>query len=165
MSGDSTTAAALPATAIVQRAHEARTYSLSPTEAMRFMFSGGRDEPDFFDERLGRGDGPPLHRHPWATWELVLDGDLRAVVGDDELRLGAGDFLYTPPDTPHTYVVESDAARLVGFNLPGGRFEGLQREAEPLFAAEDGPDMERLVALAADHDVEILGPPLSPSPG
>ncbi len=156
--------ASLPTTTMIQRADEARAYSFTPTDRMRFMFGDIDGAPDFFDESGARGDSAPLHRHPWATWEYVLEGTIRFVIDDEEHLLSAGDFVYTPPNAVHTYVIETDTARAVGFNHPGGRFEELQRTVGPMFAAEGGPDMAAIVQRAAELGVEILGPPLEPSP-
>ncbi|MDZ7733226.1 MAG: cupin domain-containing protein [Acidimicrobiia bacterium] len=150
----------LPTTPLVQRPDEAPTYSMSPTEQMRFLFSGAVGQPEFYEERVARGDGPPLHRHAWATWEYLIEGELRVVIDDEELRVAAGDFFYTPPNATHTYVVESDTARIIGFNHPGGHFEDLNREVAPMFLEPGGPDMQAVVERAAAHGVEILGPPL-----
>lgn len=156
----STETTALPTEPIVQRRDEATTYSMSPTEEMRFLFSGAVGQPEFYEERLARGDGPPLHRHPWASWEYLVDGELRVVIDDEEFHVSTGDFFYTPPSVAHTYVVDSDTARIVGFNHPGGHFEDLNREVAPMFLEPGGPDMEAVVRRAAEHGVEILGPPL-----
>ncbi len=151
----------LPRDVIVQRPADATARSMSPTEQMRFLFSGDVGQPEFFEERGARGDGPPLHRHPWATGEYVLEGRLRVVIDDEELEVGAGDFFYTPPNARHTFVVESEQARVIGFNHPGGHFENLYDTVAPMFLEEDDPDMAEVVARAAACNVEILGPPLS----
>ena len=94
---------------------------------------------------------------------MVIDGRIRFVLGDEEVVAEAGDFVYTPPNLPHTYVVESETARMIGFNHPSGPFEALQRKAAPLFQTGGPPDMEALVKLAAEHQVTVLGPPLAPA--
>jgi hypothetical protein len=69
-----------------------------------------------------------------------------------------------PARGAHAYVVESDTAHAVGIGLSGGRFPSLQRKAAPLMAAEGGPPMDAVMALAAEHGTAILGPPLSVDP-
>lgn len=159
-------ASEFPSQPIVQRRSEAEVYSTSPTEQMRFLFSGAAGQPEFYEERAARGDGPPLHRHAWASWEYLVQGRLRVVVDGDEFPVTAGDFFYTPPNAVHAYVVESEQAHMVGFNLPGGTFRDLTREADALIRAAGGaPDPDEFVALAAEHVIEILGPPLDPRQG
>jgi quercetin dioxygenase-like cupin family protein len=145
---------------LLQRSQEREVMAFSPTSRFAFIAPGDADSPEMFEERSARGDGPPLHRHPWATWELVVSGAIRAVVDGEELRLEAGDSLYTPPGAAHAYVVESAEAHIIGMGLSGGRFHRLQAQASPLLLAEGGPDMPAIGALAATCDVELLGPPL-----
>jgi len=154
-------AAGLPKEASVRRAAEAEHIPFGPTDVLRFVSDGGEGLPDFYEERAARGDGPPLHAHTWPSWELVISGRIRFVVGDDEHLLGASDAIYIPAGTPHTYIVESDAAHAVGINLSEGRFPSLQRRAAPLMAMEGPPPMDEIAALAADHGLTVLGPPLA----
>lgn len=151
----------LPTRARVVRHGEAKTYSFVPSDKLSFLFSGVPGQPEMFDGIGERGNSPPLHRHPWASWELVIEGQVRFSVDGEEHVLGPGDFIYTPPNAPHSYIIESERARMVGFNHPAGRFEDLQRKAAPLFQAEGGPDFEAVARLAAEHEVELLGPPLT----
>ena len=154
--------ASLPTTAVVQQNAERDWISFSTTNRFAFISAGSTGVPEFFEEFSERGDGPPLHRHPWPTWELVLDGSIRFRVDDDEHMLSTGDTVYIPAGLTHTYIVESDAAHVVGIGLSEGRFEVIQRQAAPLFMAEGGPDMARIGELAAVAGLEVLGPPLQP---
>jgi hypothetical protein len=74
----------------------------------------------------------------------------------------AGDFVYTPPNSVHSFLIESETARLVGFNHPSPRFAELQTRAAPLFGQPGGPDMEGIVKVAGEVGVELLGPPMEP---
>lgn len=159
---DSGPAAGLPTKAFVQRAGGAPGISFGPQSVTRFMFSGVAGHPDFYEYSAARGDSAPLHRHPWATFELILEGSVRFLVDGEEFVAGAGDFVYTPPSAVHTFVIESDTSRFVGFNHPAPRFAELQERAAPIFASEDGPDMAKLTSLTQELGVELLGPPLEP---
>jgi hypothetical protein len=84
---------------------------------------------------------------------------------DAEVVLGPGAFLNAPRGVPHTFRVSSpDRARWLVTSAPAG-FEAFVRDYGELAARDelpvlDGPpDVERLVATAADHGIEILGPP------
>ena len=60
--------------AVVQN-HEDRSWiGFSPTSRFSFVSEGSPDAPEFFEEHSQRGDGPPMHRHPWPTWEIVVAG-------------------------------------------------------------------------------------------
>lgn len=144
----------------VQTEPEREWTPFSPTSRFSFVCPGDATTPEFFEERSGRGDGPPLHRHPWPTWELVISGELRVVVDGTQYHVVAGGTIFTPAGAAHTYVVQSDHAHVVGIGLSGGRFHRLQTQAPPLLLAEGGPDMAAVGALAASLDVELLGPPL-----
>lgn len=146
---------------LVQTESDREWVPFSPTSRFSFVCPGDPDTPEFFEEHSGRGDGPPLHRHPWPTWELVISGTLRVVIDDAEFRVEAGGTIYTPAGAAHTYVVESDEAHVISVGLSGGRFHRLQTQAPPLLMAEGGPDMAAVGELAASVDVELLGPPLS----
>lgn len=146
---------------LVMRSGDARSFATSPTDVMTFLAEGDKQSPDVYVERLAPGEGPPLHRHPWMTWEVVVEGRIRALVGDETFELEAGDMLFTPPDVPHTFMAIGDAeARTVGMNWPGG-FHALMAELTPLFAAGGPPDFAAVADAAARHGAEILGPPLA----
>ncbi|MCC5953915.1 MAG: cupin domain-containing protein [Acidimicrobiia bacterium] len=147
--------------AVLMPAAEASWLWRSATNGFRFLADGSDGAPDIYEELGGRGDGPPLHRHPWASWELVLEGRVRMVAGGETYVLGPGDALHIPSGVPHAYIVESETARLVGVSLSGGRFPDLQRVAGPLLTAPGGPDREAMARNAAAHDAELLGPPLT----
>lgn len=153
-----------PAQPLVIRADDARSCSLSPGSRMTFPFAGD-GHPELVVERAVRGDAPPQHRHPWASWEVVIEGAVRVVIGGEEHLLGPGDAIYTPPHVAHGYVVESERALIVGLNGEGTRFMNLQTQAEGLFRAPGGPNMPEVLKLASSHGVEVLGPPLTPRSG
>lgn len=146
---------------LVTRAADALTFTTTPTDTMRFLLEGDPQQPDIMDETLAPGDGPPLHRHPWMTWEVVIEGRLRARIGDDTIEVGPGDLLFTPPDVPHTFMAIGDTpARVVGINWPGG-FHHLYAELADAFPADGPPDFAAMAEAATRHGAEILGPPLA----
>jgi quercetin dioxygenase-like cupin family protein len=61
----------------------------------------------------------PLHRHPDACHTiLVLEGRLRAQVGDGLIELSPGDYLSIPADVPHKYWSVTPKAYLVSMDAP-----------------------------------------------
>jgi mannose-6-phosphate isomerase-like protein (cupin superfamily) len=112
------------------------------------------------------GHQPPPHvHHREDEGFYVLEGELTLHVDDGAVTLGPGAFCNAPRGVPHTFRVTSDApARWLVVSSPAG-FEAFVTEyGEPAAAEElpvlDGPpDVERLVAVAARHGIEILGPP------
>jgi mannose-6-phosphate isomerase-like protein (cupin superfamily) len=112
------------------------------------------------------GHQPPPHvHHDDDEGFYVLEGEITVYAGEDETVLGPGDFLNAPRGVPHTFrVTSATPARMLVTSAPA-RFDAFVREfATPAERDElpvlDGPpDVERLVATAARHGVEILGPP------
>jgi quercetin dioxygenase-like cupin family protein len=111
------------------------------------------------------GDRPPLHVHAFESETFyVLEGALTVWVGDREpVTLGPGEAATAPPGLPHTYRAEEPTISLVITN--SGSFASFLRAAgrpaeRPELPVLDGPpDAERLARVAADHSIEILGPP------
>lgn len=127
---------------------------------MTFLQSGGAEKPDVMIEEFAKGDGPPLHRHPWSTWSVLIEGRVRMVADDEEFELGPGDFCHTGPNVAHTFIGLSDRVKMVDFNYPGGNFEPMVGSVGPMFMEPGGPDMAKITQTAAEHGVELLGPPL-----
>jgi quercetin dioxygenase-like cupin family protein len=116
------------------------------------------------------GDMPPLHLHQRddEAW-YVLDGELSVFVGPGEpSRIGAGSLAYSPKGVPHTYRVEGERnARWLAVCTPGDfeRFviaASRPAERDELPPHGEPPSEEQIAAvtaLAAEHGIELLGPP------
>jgi quercetin dioxygenase-like cupin family protein len=101
------------------------------------------------------GDMPPLHvHHAQDEGFYVLEGEVTLYTPGDQTTLRAGDYLLAPRGVPHTYRVGDAPARWLVTSVPAG-FEQF------VAAASDRPDAgpEELARLAAEHGIEILGPP------
>ena len=72
----------------------------------------------------------------------------------EQLTLRPGDYLLAPRGVPHTYRVGEQPARWLVTSLPAG-FERFVAAVSEL----DAPDPEQLGRIAAEHGIEILGPP------
>jgi quercetin dioxygenase-like cupin family protein len=117
-------------------------------------------------EMAGRqGDMPPLHVHRAEDESfVVLEGEMSVYLGDEHRVVRAGEAAFAPRDVPHTYRIESASARWLAIGNPAGFERFVRAVAEPAPAAELPPagrahDVERLGRLAAEHDIELLGPP------
>jgi len=101
------------------------------------------------------GDMSPLHiHHAHDEGFLLLDGDLSLFLPGREIALRPGEFTLAPRGVPHAYQVGDAPARFLVVSLPGG-FEEFVRDTVAL----DELTPDALVAAAADHEIEILGPP------
>ena len=101
------------------------------------------------------GHMPPLHvHHAEDEGFYVLAGEVTLFMPGQEVTLGAGDFFLAPRGVPHAYRVGDAPARWLITSTPAG-FERFVADV----AALDQVDPERLTAVAAQHDIEFLGPP------
>lgn len=127
---------------------------------------------------LPHGAAPPLHSHPQDETFYVLEGEVtvwvvepRLVDSSDWLEThaspcAAGDVMLAPAGMPHTFRVESDAARMLFLSTPAGIEDFVHALAEPaqwpwLPPPPDGPRVppERLAAAEHEHRVIRHAPP------
>lgn len=113
-----------------------------------------------------RGDSPPLHVHHREDEIFhILEGELRFLVGGEELRAGPGETLLAAKGVPHTYVVESERGRWL-VTTGNGDFERLVRAiSRPAERAElpepSPPPTAELAAACREQGIEIVGPSLT----
>jgi len=112
------------------------------------------------------GDQPPLHvHHDEDEGFYVLEGELSLWAGDEQLVLRPGQFANAPKGVPHTYRVTSEQrARYLVTSSTGGfaafvRAFGEPAERRELPVPNGPPDVDRLARVAAEHRIELLGPP------
>ena len=113
-----------------------------------------------------RGPGSPLHVHRReAEFWYVIKGELTMWVGGELFEAPEGSLAYGSPDVPHTFAITSDEARFLVLTQPTGFEDFIRDLSEPATALSlppaGGPpfDPGRLAAVAAEHGIEILGPP------
>jgi mannose-6-phosphate isomerase-like protein (cupin superfamily) len=116
--------------------------------------------------RMPPGGGPPvLHRHDPGEVYYVLEGEFSFYIGYPDTRrvtATAGDVVPLAGGTPHTVRNEStaDAVAFV-VHAPGAPMENFSRAVATLAADSDGdggPSMDAVLAIAAQHGIELLGP-------
>jgi quercetin dioxygenase-like cupin family protein len=101
------------------------------------------------------GDMSPLHvHHAHDEGFYVLFGEVTLYVPGDEITLSAGEFFLAPRGIPHAYRVGDAPARWLVTSTPAG-FERFVAEV----ATGRVTDPAQLTAVAARHEIEILGPP------
>jgi quercetin dioxygenase-like cupin family protein len=105
------------------------------------------------------GDQPPLHVHEHDDEGFyVLEGELTVWVGDAVHVLRAGDGLLAPRGVPHTVRAGESGGRWLVTSTPAG-FEGFVRAVGSSEPSSATPDPAELARVAAEHGIEILGPP------
>ena len=111
------------------------------------------------------GFATPRHIHHGEDEAFyVLEGSLRGFYADRTWSGGPGTFVWLPRDTAHGFAVEGDApARMLTFAIPAGFDRFVEEVGEPApsrtLPPPSEPDVERLLQVAARHNMEILGPP------
>ena len=79
---------------------------------------------DVWQATVLSGCEPPGHVHDrHDEWLQVLEGCVRAWVGEDEYELTAGDLLHLPKGVPHRYEVQGREATIQVVTSPGGFVE------------------------------------------
>ena len=118
------------------------------------------------EQRAPRGFSPPTHVHSREDQLLfVVDGSITARLGDDDRVVGAGECVWLPRGTAHTFRVDSDEARLIEITTPGG-FEQFHVElgtpATEARIPDPGPvDVAAMAAGSARYGCDIIGPPMA----
>ena len=137
---------------------------------IRVSTADGEDGISILEHLVPHGFSPPLHLHRTEDEVFhVLEGEFRVRVRDQEHRLCAGDSLLAPKGVPHTYRVESaQGGRCLAITTRGDfeRFVcAVSRPAErpelpPEAASSSAEVLQALRATAAQHAIELVGPPL-----
>ena len=105
------------------------------------------------------GDHTPLHvHHTDDEGFYVLEGELTLWAGDDKHVLRAGKSILAPRGVPHTLRVGDRDARWLVTSTPAG-FEAFVRAVGSTERQAALPDPSELARVAAEHGIEILGPP------
>jgi hypothetical protein len=100
------------------------------------------------------GHMAPLHvHHAEDEGFYVLEGEATLFLPGREVTLGAGDFCLAPRGVPHTYRVGDAPAKWLVTHT--------DRFADFVLAVSElpEPDPAALAAVAAERQIEILGPP------
>ncbi|MDQ6920784.1 MAG: cupin domain-containing protein [Candidatus Dormibacteraeota bacterium] len=110
------------------------------------------------------GSASPWHVHHTEDESFyVVEGRLTVIVGEQRLSLGPGGYAFGPRDIPHAFRVDGeDTARILLMTTSGDLanlvLEASEPAPSPTIPEPREPDIGRLVALAAKHGSEILGP-------
>lgn len=111
------------------------------------------------------GFAPPPHRHDIED-ELfyVLEGEVAFWVGDEQVTTGPGGFVWAPKGIPHRFAISEDGpARVFQITSPPQFEDFVAAIGQPMARHElpepTEPDVERLVEVAKEFQIEILGAP------
>ena len=137
---------------------------------IRISEADGEDGISVLEHRAPHGDSPPLHIHHTEDEVFqILEGEFRFLIDGQEHRAGAGEIVFAPKGTPHSYRVESVAGgrwQTITVNRDFERFvREMARPAErpelPEPAGEPSDEAKQaLTEMASQYNIEIVGPPL-----
>lgn len=101
------------------------------------------------------GHMPPLHAHHAEDEGFyLLEGEVTLYLPGRSIECRPGDWVLAPRGVPHAYRVGARPARWLVLSSPAG-FERFVAAV----AALDDVTPDALGAVAAEHQIEILGPP------
>jgi quercetin dioxygenase-like cupin family protein len=67
------------------------------------------------------GAEPPPHTHSREDESyFILKGSIRYTIGDDQLTVNEGEYVYLPKDVPHSFQILSDQAEMLMWLSPAG---------------------------------------------
>lgn len=103
--------------------------------------------------------GPPLHIHlNQDEWFYIVEGEYLFQVGEDKYSMKPGDTIFLPRKVKHAFVQLTEKGKMTVSFLPAGKMEDF-------FAVTDTwtspPTQKEIVKVFADHDMQVVGPPLS----
>jgi quercetin dioxygenase-like cupin family protein len=138
---------------------------------VRLSFEDGHDRISVLEQWIPHGDSPPLHVHRSEDEVFhLLEGEVAFRLDDKDLNAKAGDTVLAPKGIPHTYRVLSPKGAHWLVITTGEDFERFvralgrpaERDGMPDPSGPPTPEqVEALVASAARHGIDIVGPPLS----
>jgi quercetin dioxygenase-like cupin family protein len=110
-----------------------------------------------------KGASPPLHSHPQDETFYVVEGCLTIWLGEAVSEARAGDVVCAPAGTPHTYIVESEGARVLMISTPAGIEDFLRAVGQPAEALTLPPsdlprDEEAVRAAERAAGIVVHGP-------
>jgi mannose-6-phosphate isomerase-like protein (cupin superfamily) len=113
------------------------------------------------------GFAPPLHLHQAEDEAFyILDGAMTVTCGDRSWQATPGSFVFLPRGVAHGFTVTGTSPlRGLQLTVPGGFERFMAEVGEPAqsltLPPSAAPDVEKLLASAARHRIDILGPPPS----
>ena len=158
--------------------HQTEGYVLHPDEGeAHHLMAGGRLVIKATADQTGgkfaavefsgpKGFGSPIHIHSDDDeFFVVLEGEVRFRLGDEETNVGARSFVYGPRGIAHGFTMNSGTARVLLLFGPAG-VENFFREASAYVATlSEGqpPDPKIMAEIAARHGQRNIGPPMPPT--
>ncbi len=146
---------------------------LAPEEGLRLQSGPGRDlifkvtgedtsgAFDYFICEVAPNGGPPLHVHHHQHETLhAVKGRFKVQIAEQSSVIEPGGFAYLPAGKPHAFLnLTDEPGELIMVFAPGGGHKFFE-ELAPL-ARGATPDRAAIAAVFENHDMTLLGPPLT----
>lgn len=124
--------------------------------------SGADTENDlavFEQTGLTPNGGPPLHIHPFQDeWFYVIEGEYLFQVGNEKYQMKSGDTIFLPRNVQHAFIQLTEKGKMIVSYLPAGKMEAFFKVTDKWTSP---PTKEEVVKVFADHDMTVVGPPLT----
>ena len=115
---------------------------------------------------LPKDASPPLHAHPQDETFMLLDGRMTIWIAGQPWSCTPGSIAFAPGGVGHSFIVDSDNARVLTLSTPSGIEEmvrGLGQRASERRLPDDEeapyPPTEKIEAVFAACGIKELGPP------
>jgi quercetin dioxygenase-like cupin family protein len=135
---------------------------------MTFLVTGQDTQGQFtLSEQIGRkGNVPPPHIHHREDEVFyVLEGEMTFSVGDQTIKATPGTMVFLPRGVVHSFVIDSEQARILAVATPAG-MEGYFQEcgvpapSMTLPPPTDTPysEIQKMMAVAPKYGLEFVLP-------
>ena len=106
------------------------------------------------------GFGSPYHVHHLEDEAFyVLEGEIAFICDGKWIKATAGSYVFGPREIPHGFkVIGTSPAKMLLLCAPSGFERFVLEMSEDLASPPAPPDMAKLVTLAAQYQIDILGP-------
>ena len=104
-------------------------------------------------------EGLPLHIHLYQDeFFYIVEGEYLFQVGDDKYSMMPGDTIFLPRNVQHAFIQISETGKVIVSYMPAGKMEDFFRVTA---AWTSPPDQAEILKVFQDHDMKVVGPPLS----
>lgn len=128
-------------------------------EEVCFLLTGAETggKLTMWQEIVPPGGGPPPHLHRNEDeWFVVQQGRFEFLFDGKWCEMPVDSVIYIPKEAVHTFRnVGEETGRLLVSTSPSG-FEDFFARCAEVFASEGGPDMARIVKIAAENGIEFV---------